>query len=112
MAFDLLESTKPSESIRVINFEDAQVVPGIVRDTYFLIVAGEAPCQNMKIILTPLIYTRQPEYWGIEVVGSIVGDICLEAVKPYSEAIPLAGSTGTKGIEVIGANQTKRFDVP
>ena len=111
MSEELMQSTKAAESSRVIAFETAEVVPGIVNGTYFLIVTGEAPCFNMTVNLMPLIYIRQPEYWGIEVVGTLPGGICLDTMKPYHVSLPLTGVTGTKGIEVIGANQTKQFDV-
>ena len=65
----------------------------------------------MTVRLSPLIYIRQPEYWGIEVVGSLPG-FCLTALAPYTVSIPLAGITGTKGIEVIGANKKQKIVVP
>ena len=66
----------------------------------------------MRVRLEPLVYVQQPEYWGIEVVGCLTGGICLTAVRPFTESIPLAGITGTKGIEVVGATCTKKFEVP
>ena len=111
MSEKLMQSTKAAESSRVIAFESAEVVPGIVNGTFFLIVTGTAPCFNMTVKLVPLIYIRQPDYWGIEVVGTLAGGICLDAVKPYHVSLPLTGITGTRRIEVIGANQTEQFDV-
>ncbi|ODS00696.1 hypothetical protein AUC68_13985 [Methyloceanibacter methanicus] len=74
-----------------------------------LVVEGEAPCANMQVSLMPLVYIRQPEYWGIEVIGYLEGGICLPTVKPYTAAIRLDGIIGTEGIEVIGANRTERI---
>ena len=111
MAMEALEKLEAASSVRKIPFDSAEVVSGIVPDTYFLVVRGEAPCLNMTVTLSPLIYIRCPEYWGIEVVGSLPGGFCLDAIKPYVKAIPLAGITGSRGIEVIGANRTLRFDV-
>ena len=100
-----------SESVRLINFTKAQIVPGIVNNTWILIVEGTKPCLNMTVRLSPRIYIRVPDYWGIEVIGSVTG-FCLTAVAPYSVALPLDGIIGTKGIEVIGARKKKKIDVP
>jgi hypothetical protein len=108
----LLDSTRPASSSRIIAYETAQVVPGIINDTFFLIVSGGAPCFNMDVALSPLIYVTCPEHWGIEVVGTLKGGFCLTAVKPFSVAIPLAGIIGSKGIEVIGSNKSESFDLP
>jgi hypothetical protein len=99
-------------SVRLIDFDDAQVNAGIVNDTYFLTVSGTKPYANMVVELSPLIYVRRPEYWEIEVVGHVPGGIGLPATDPYSITIPLDGVTGTKGIEVVGANGSRRIEVP
>jgi hypothetical protein len=100
-----------SESVRLIDFEHAEVHSGIVPNSYFLVVSGTKPYLNMTVELSPLIYVRQPEYWGIEVIGSLTG-IGLPATAPYHVSIPLDGIIGTKGIEVIGANSKQKIDVP
>lgn len=99
-----------AESFRRIHFDSAEVVsdfPG----GYTLIVRGEAPCLNMEVSLSPLIYIDCPEYWGIEVIGSLRGNICLTAMKPYVVAIPLNGITGSRGIEVLGPRRSERIEV-
>ncbi|SEH01658.1 hypothetical protein SAMN05444920_121106 [Nonomuraea solani] len=98
-------------SVKLIDFEEARVVPGIVPNTFILIVSGTKPYLNMKVELSPLVYIRQPEFWGIEVVGSLPG-VGLPATAPYTVSLPLDGIIGTKGIEVIGANTRKTFEVP
>ena len=100
-----------SESSRLIDFEKAEVIQGIVPDRYILIVSGMKPYLNMEVSLIPRIYIRQPEYWGIEVVGTLRG-IGLPALAPYHVSLPLDGVIGTQGIEVIGANRSEPFDVP
>ena len=100
-----------STSVRLINFTKARIVPGIVNRTWILIVEGTKPCLNMTVRLIPLIYVKQPEYWGIEVTGTVPG-FCLPATAPYSVSLPLDGIIGTKGIEVIGAKKKKKIDVP
>jgi hypothetical protein len=112
MSAEIFQQLPMSESCRRIEFEKAEVHPGIVSGTYILVVTGTAPCMNMRVRLEPLVYVKQPEYWGIEVIGCLTGGICLPAVRPFTESIPLAGITGTEGIEVIGATHTQKIDVP
>jgi hypothetical protein len=103
---------KPS-SCRLIDFEEAEVRPGIVSGTYILIVRGTKPYLNMEVNLTPLVYIRQPEYWGIEVIGCLPGGIGLAApTAPYIASLPLNGITGTQGIEVIGATRSEKISIP
>lgn len=101
-----------SESVRLIPFDEARVVPGFISQTWILIVSGTKPCINMEVRLIPRIYIDRPEYWGIEVTGILPGGICLTATAPYSISLPLDGVLGTKGIEVIGANKQEQIDVP
>ncbi|MBW4614508.1 MAG: hypothetical protein KME21_14785 [Desmonostoc vinosum HA7617-LM4] len=96
------------ESSRLIDFEEAEIRPGIVNGTYILIVRGMKPYFNMAVNLVPLVYIRQPEYWGVEVVGSLSG-IGLPAEAPYTASIPLEGIRGTEGVEVIGATKSKQL---
>lgn len=112
MSEEFIRTTKAADSSRVISFDTAEVVPGIINGTYFLSVSGTAPYLNMTIRLVPLIYSHRPVYWGIEVVGTIAGGIGLPVSKPYHASLPLAGIIGTKGVEVIGATGTEQIDVP
>jgi hypothetical protein len=101
-----------SEACRRIDFEKIDIRPGIVNGTWILVVRGTKPCINMKVQLVPYVYIQQPDYWGIEVVGCLPDGICLPATAPYVESIPLAGITGKKGIEVIGATKQEKRDIP
>lgn len=107
---DVFLKAPRSGSVRLVNFTKARVVVGFLPGTYFLIVSGTKPYVNMTVELSPLVYIRQPEYWGIEVVGSLPG-IGLPATAPYTVAISLDGILGTKGIEVIGANKRQKIAV-
>jgi hypothetical protein len=98
------------QSCRLIDFDTVKVVPGIVNGTWFLIVSGNKPYVTMRVDLSPRVYIRQPEYWGIEVVGCMSG-IGLPAVTPYVAVLPLQGVIGTKGIEVIGATRSEKKDI-
>jgi hypothetical protein len=64
----------------------------------------------MHVELVPVVFIRQPEYWTIEVVGSLRG-IGLPALAPYTVSISLNGIVGTRGIEVTGATRSERFDL-
>ena len=99
-----------AESVRRIHFDSAEVVGGFPGG-YILIVRGEAPCLNMEVSLSPLIYIECPDYWGIEVLGTLRGNFCLTAMRPYVVTIPLTGITGYKGIEVLGARRSEQIDV-
>ena len=98
------------EACRIIDFDKAQVVPGIVNGTWFLIVSGSKPYISMRVELSPRIYVTQPDYWGIEVVGCLAG-ISGPTLTPYVAVLPLQGAIGTKGIEVIGATRSEKKDI-
>jgi hypothetical protein len=66
----------------------------------------------MEVSLTPLVYVRQPEYWGIEVIGCLRGGIVLAPTAPYIVILPLNGTIGTQGIEVIGATRSEKISIP
>jgi hypothetical protein len=105
-----LAKSAVSQSARRINFKIAKVVPGIVPNTWFLIVSGIKPFLNMHVHLSPLIYNHQPDYWGIEVIGTLSG-IGIPITAPYHVFISLEGIRGVKGIEVIGATITKKINI-
>ncbi len=110
MSYDLA-SNPAAQSCRLIDFDKVEIHPGIIPETWFLTVSGEAPCANMEVRLIPLVYIKCPEYWGIEVVGCLSNGVCLPALKPYAETIPLAGITGSEGVEVNGANKQEKIQV-
>jgi hypothetical protein len=101
------------ESQRLIDFEQAEVLTlESFPPQYLLAVSGTKPYLNMDVRLMPRVYIRQPEYWGIEVVGSLPGGIGLPALAPYSVSVRLNGTMGTRGIEVIGATRTETIELP
>ncbi len=100
-----------AESCGLIDFDKAEVIPGIINGTFFLVVSGTKSCVNMNVDLQPLIYIKCPEYWGIQLVGCVPGGICLPQTAPFVVSIPLAGVTGSKGIEVLSASKSEKFEV-
>ena len=111
MYLKAFEALPHSSTCRLIDFDKADVVPGFVSKTFFLIVAGTKPWLTMKVELHPLINIARPEYWGIEVVGCQQG-IGLPQTAPYHVALDITHLLGAKGIEVIGASHKKQFNVP
>jgi hypothetical protein len=87
---------------------DAEKLP----PQFLLRVGGTKPYANMSVDLSPLVHTTRPEYWGIEVVGRLRGGILLPAEVPYEVSLPLSGITGTRGVEVIGANHSEELELP
>lgn len=107
--FEKLPATK---SHRLIDFDTVEIlVLESFPPQYVLVVRGKKPYLNMRVSLAPLVYLQQPEFWGIEVVGTLPG-IGLPAQAPYTVSISLNGITGTKGIEVIGANKSVKESIP
>lgn len=101
-----------AESCRLIDFEEIEIlILESFPPQYVLVVKGTKPYLNMTVQLVPLVYVRQPEYWGIEVVGCLPG-IGLPALAPYTVSIPLSGITGTEGMEVIGATRSEKRAIP
>jgi hypothetical protein len=103
-----------ADSCRLIDFDRAKVLALETTDPpqYFLVVLGTKPFPNMEVRLVPRKYVQQPEYWGIEVVGSLPSGGGPDPTAPYVASIPLANITGTKGIEVIGATRSEWRDIP
>lgn len=107
-----LEQMPPSDSHRLVPIQSYSLHPGIVNGTWILVVEGTAACANMTVTLEPAVYIRQPEYWRIEAVGTVPGGFCLPATRPYAATLPLAGATGSKGIELVGQGYSERIEVP
>jgi hypothetical protein len=111
-ADDRSAAAPPDTDCRVIDFESAQVfTEPTVPARHVLVVHGDKPYLNMQVDLIPLTYIRQPEYWGIQVVGCLP-KVGLPAVAPYTVKLDLDGIIGTRGIEVIGANHAEKIDIP
>ncbi|WP_198136094.1 hypothetical protein [Gordonia alkanivorans] len=107
----MTEQSNTPSSWRLIRYEDAHVESSGSQFFSYLIVSGVAAYANIRVELMPLVYIDVPDYWGIEVVGS-VSFVALPAITPYEVRLPLDRAMGRKGIEVIGADgQSMRIDV-
>lgn len=93
----------PSRTHRLLEFDKAVVEPRLK-----LRVTGSAPYPGMRITLAPLAYVRQPEFWGVEVVGTLPEPRPPMAT-PYEVELDLPGPMGTVGVEVVGSGLTERI---
>jgi hypothetical protein len=102
----------PPASFRLISYDRAEVLTLESNPPqYVLQVSGLKPSASMKVSLMPLVYVRQPEYWEIEVVGGLYSP-AIPVKTPYTVSLPLGGTLGSRGIQVIGANRSDTFEVP
>jgi hypothetical protein len=104
-------ASPPASAFRLIDFSYADVV--ILESfppQFVLRVSGTKPYANMTVQLVPLVYVQQPEYWEIEVVGSLSG-IGLPAEQPYEVSLAITSFLGTAGVEVVGASRRQKIDV-
>ena len=95
----------------LIDFENFDVRSGFINDTWLLFVWGTIPTISMKVSLSPRIYVDQPEYWGIEVVGCLP-PIVLPATGTFAEVLDVTNFMGKKGLEIIGATKSERWQKP
>lgn len=105
------------ESGRLVDFEHADVVsPMIYPPRPRLVVSGLLPTPGTEVTLVPLRYVSRPQYYGIQVVGTLedVGPQPTPVAEParYTVELDLVGITGAEGVEVIGASHTERVPVP
>ena len=104
-----------ARSARLLDFEMAAIIsPMIYPARPTLLVNGKKPSLAMRVELVPMAYIRQPDYWGIEVVGWSAGWDGFgpppePATIPYAVDLVLGGLTGKIGIEVIGAGHTQQI---
>jgi carboxypeptidase family protein len=92
-----------SRSHRLLEFDKAVVEPRLK-----LKVSGSAPYPAMRITLAPLTYADRPEFWGVEVVGTLL-EPQPPRPTPYEIELDLPGPMGTAGVEVVGAGLTERI---
>ena len=92
---------------------DAQVRPGFLNNTFFLILHGKKPNLNTWVEISPVRYPKQPEYWRIDVKECYSGNILLPTISGYAFHEEISQAMGTKGIELHWANgETQIIDKP
>lgn len=98
------------DNCQTIDFETARV--HLKEKGYWVVtVTGTKPNASMKIDLVPMMYTRQPEYWGIAVRAYVIDPTETEIAAPFEVKLPLSGCKGVKGIEIVGASKQEKIDI-
>jgi hypothetical protein len=101
------------DNCSALNFDEAHVIShtsdGIKKKT--LVVTGVAPTAGVSVSLRPLIYVRQPEFWGYQ-VWACSPAIGTPVMTPFTVRTDITGRIGTKGVEVIGTWSSKKIEVP
>jgi heat shock protein HslJ len=103
-----------AETCDLIDFDTARVELLLTIDGAggrVLTVTGTQPLQNLTVKLVALTYVQQPDFYGIDVQGCRAGEIGLPPAVPYTVNFYFKGTEGKRGIEVIGATRTQRFDL-
>jgi hypothetical protein len=96
----------------LVNWTSVEVVVDFEPPNPSIIVSGTLPFP-MEVVLEPFPETlREPEYWPTKVIGCH-GAGSPEVITDYSVQVSLSHlPTGTKGIELIGKDQTQEIDIP
>ncbi|MEP2379500.1 hypothetical protein, partial [Parasphingorhabdus sp.] len=87
-------------------------------DGLYLVVSGPVPDIPAQIKLRPVLNDLAPEYRRIEIVSESQPEAGVAGNKngdkrggKYERSMPLSGLSGTKGIELVGSNGTRKFDL-
>jgi hypothetical protein len=99
--------TGPVQNCRLIPFDKAEAYKSDTGQVT-LVVTGVAATSGVKVDLVPLVYIRQPEYWGIQVIGCSP-QISLPVITPWAVKKDVTATVGTAGLEVIGSNQSVKI---
>jgi len=92
---------------RLLAFQDARIDEISADFSPYLIVSGLMPYANIRVELLPRMYVKRPEYWAIEVVGTL-SKLALPSITPYEVILPLDFPVGTKGIRILGSGSTMK----
>ena len=97
---------------RLQNYDNYDLIPVIIDETYFLRVRGVKGWVFMKIELVPLFYVVRPDYWVIDVVGCLSGYDLPKKTKYETDFIQLtpANGAGTKGIIIREADKETKIE--
>ena len=93
----------------LVDFDKWSVREGLIPKTWFLTVSGRVASTSLRVQLMPVIYTRQPEHWEIQVVAC-TPPIALPIEADFNLTISVTSFMGTKGIEIVGATRKVPWD--
>ncbi|WP_444886701.1 hypothetical protein [Microbulbifer sp. JMSA008] len=99
-----------SENYKLIDFTKIKVVKGITGE-YVLTVWGKND-PDIEPSLNPRQYPLNPDYYEIEVIGKCLSSPPPKNVKRFPLDLDLKNYMGEKGIEVIGATNSVKWDLP
>jgi len=97
----------------VVDHAELRAGPTLGQGLY-LVVSGPAPENGGQVKLVPDLSAHNPEYRKIEIIVDerpAANDDMPMAAERYEKSMPLSGLSGTQGIELFGANGTKKFDL-
>lgn len=101
---------KSGESCNRIDFDDYQVVSGIAKNTWLLLVWGKIPSEYMTVSISPVFNAAPPAYWEIHVVGCMATTPLSES-DTFAESAWLRETVGEKGIELVGATKRVKIEI-
>ncbi|QTD57026.1 hypothetical protein [Parasphingorhabdus cellanae] len=121
MRADNIVASARSGRANAADFDTAELRAGpTLGQGLYLIVSGPAPKQGANIRLLPVLGDTLPEYQQIEIAWEARAandhDVQVDMTRSggaerYEKSMPLSGLSGTKGIELVGANGTKKFNL-
>jgi len=107
MVEDLFDRLPLAHTCRLIDFDWVSIEAGPRDRSPMLVVAGLRHWLNLRVKLVPRCYQTPPDYWGIEVVGTLPG-YGAPGLADYNVTLALDGLCGATGIEVLGATKSER----
>ncbi|MEL6874491.1 MAG: hypothetical protein AAGM33_03350 [Pseudomonadota bacterium] len=92
-------------------FDRAEVRAGpTLGDGLYLVVSGPAAGAGRATRLRPDLNDPSPEYRRIEIVIEAGREPAADEGR-YERSMPLSGLSGSRGVELVGSNGTKRFEL-
>ena len=111
MKDDNFDRLPPAQTCRRVDFDWVQLEAGAPDCGALVVVGGIKHWLNLRIELVPQCYQTRPEFWAIEVVGTLAG-FGVAAFVDYNVTLSLSGFRGDKGIEIVGATKIERLLLP
>jgi hypothetical protein len=115
MKAGMMAAPGKSGRVNAADFDSAELRAGpTLGQGLYLIVSGPAPKSGANVRLLPVLGDPEPEYRKIELAweAHAANDHNVSmGVERYEKSMPLSGLSGTKGIELVGANGTKKFNL-
>lgn len=108
---DATSASGVSAQARGAEFDQAEVRAGpTMGDGLYLVVSGPVAGEGRATRLRPDLNDPSPEYRRIEIVVE-AGHEPAAGKGRYERSMPLSGLSGSRGVELVGSNGTKRFEL-